>query len=299
MERRQVLLVDAFADEPTGGRSVAIVPDGTVTESQRRAIASELGTSGVVTEDAGGLVYTDCDGSAAIVSAAVAGYTAFSNRGLIEPSTHEFVVSGPENSPGGPFVSELLADGTVSVELPRVEPTPVSIDDEEIADALGIDVATLQDVGADLPAAKTARFGGTLLVPINFLEHLSSADPSAGTLEPLLDTVDASELFAFTFDTLERHTDVHARIFDPRAAGGERPASGVGAGACAAHLGEAAVFDGERDEITIECGRFIDRPGTVRTTVGQSPVVGGNALTVLDAELAVPTDSEDSDIIEL
>ncbi len=299
MQRRQVLLVDAFADEPTGGRSVAVLPDSTVSESQKRAIASEFGTSGVVTHDDGTLTYTDCDRSNAVVSGAVAGYAALSNYGLLTPSTHEFSVADPAIEPADPFLVELLSDGTVSFDLPEIEPEAVGVGSAEIADAIGVDIATLEDVGADLPPAKTAGFGGTLLVPVNFLEHLSSASPDAGALDSLLSTVDASRLFAFTFDTLERHTDVHARVFDPTARDDERSASGVGAGACAAHLGREAVFDGERETIKFECGRFVDRPGTIQTTVEDAPTVSGGALTVLDAELAVPEDADDSDIIEV
>jgi len=298
MERRQVLLVDAFAEEPTGGQSVAVVPGNSLPNNQLDAIASELSTSGVVTYDDGTLTYRDCDGTQAVITAAVAGYAALSNRGLIPPSTHEFAVE-PSPSPADPFLVELADDGSVSLDVPHETPEPVEADTEVIAAALGIDVATLDDVGADLPAASTEAFGGTVAVPVNFLEHLSSASPDIGALASLLESEDCSRLFAFTFDTLEPDTDVHARVFDPEAAGNERPTSGVGAAACSAQLARWSAFDGDRERISFETGRFVDRPGRIETTVSEQPSVGGTALTVLDAEISLPPEEDGDGIIEV
>lgn len=299
MERRQVLLVDAFADEPTGGRPVAVVPDGGLTERRKQAITSELSTSGVVTYRDGNLWYTDCDGTEAVITAAVAGYAALSNRGLIVPSTHEFEAEPAGISPAGPYMVELTEDGGVSFDAPVHEPAELPVETAALAAAIGVDVATLEDVGADLPAAGTDRFGGTALVPVNFLQHLSAATPDVCALESVLESTDCARLVAFTFDTLEQETDVHARIFDPTAAGNERPASGVGAAACGAQLSRWAAFDGEREEITIECGRFSDRPGRIRTEVSEQPRVSGNALTVSECELLLPPDEDDDGIIEV
>lgn len=298
MERPQVLLVDAFADEPTGGRQVAVIPNSSLSEGQRRAIGSELSTSGVVTHEDGQLQYTDCDGTQAIITAAVAGYAALTNRGLIKPSSHDFQ-AGEHFDPAAPFLIDITEDGRVSMELPTQTFESLSAETSEIAAAIGVDVATLEDVGADLPAAKTAGFGGTVLVPVNFLEHISGAAPDPQLLRSLLEAEGASRLIAFTFDTLERHADVHARIFDPDAVGNERAASGVGIGACAAHLAAQSMFDGDRDEIDVEVGRFLDRPGTIRTTISSEPTVSGTALTVLDATLGIPEDDDGDDIIEV
>lgn len=296
MQRRQVLLVDVFADEPTGGRTVAVDPTGELSESQKRAVASELGTSGVASAEGEDLHYTDCDGSTAIVSGAVAGAAGLYNRGVIAAGEYELHV---DERTAGPFFVELDESGTVTVEMPSLTPEHPSLDLQTVATALGIDVAAMQDVGADLPLATVEAFGGTLLVPVNFLQHLSGATPSVAPLSSLLSEAEASRAFVFTFDTLGAHTDVHARVFDPSASGNERPASGVGAAACVAHLAEHAVFDGEREEIAIECGQFLDRPGTIRATVAEKPLVGGNALTSLDSELAIPEDEGDDGIIEL
>lgn len=293
MQRQAVLLVDAFADEPTGGRPVAVDPGGELSETQHHRVASELGTSGVVSVDGDTISYTDCDGSQAVVSGATAGLAGLYNRGALDPGMYELAAGESEA-----IEVNLDKHGTVTVHLPTAAPEPPAVDVDWIADAIGVDVATLEDVGADLPAARVDSFGGTLLVAVNFLEHVSGASPDRGTVAHLLDAADCRRLVAFTFDTLVAETEVHARVFDPEARDCERPASGVGVAACTAHLAEHAVFDGEREEIGVESGAFIDRPSTVRATVEAEPSVGGTALTTLDGELAVPEDDDD-DIIEV
>ena len=292
MQRQAVRVVDAFADEPTGGRAVALDPEGAMSETQHHRVASELGASGVVTVDGDEISYTDADGTQAVVSAATAAAAGCYNYGELEPGPFE-LTAGDET-----FSVELDKHGTVTVDVPTADPASPDVDADWIADAIGVDVAAMEDVGADLPIATVDSFGGTLLAAVNFLEHVSGARPDRGTLAHLLDSADCQRLLAFAFDTLVAETEVHARVFDPDARDCERAASGVGVAACTAHLAEHTVFDGEREEIGVESGAFIDRPSTVRATVEAEPSVGGTALTTLDGEIAVPED-EDDDIIEV
>jgi trans-2,3-dihydro-3-hydroxyanthranilate isomerase len=294
MDTRQVLLVDAFATEPLGGVPVVVLPDGQDCSTARlRRIASEFGASSAVTPTDGGLrrVGTEQTGT---VAAAVAGGGALVERGVLDDGTHSIETDGQAESLEFSVTPELRVD----VDLPAQPAASVSASTAELADALGMDPATMDDVSADLPIGKSEFAGGTVLAPVNFLEHLSGADPDPAQLTALLASEDATRLCAFTFDTIERDTAVHARVFDPTAAGYERPASGLAAGACGAHLARNPVFDGDRDSVRIECGRFLDRPGTVETTLEAEPSVSGTALTVLDSTVGVPPEDDD-DIIEV
>lgn len=295
MEKREVRLVDAFATEPTGGRPVAVV-DGELDAEQRAAVASEFGTSGVVTVD-DGVTYTDCDGSQGVVSGAVAGYAALLDSGAVDPGDHELAVDG-HVSPSAPFLVDLGADGRVAVEVGSLSPEHAGVEPARIAEVLETDPAALEDVGADLPVGRVEAFGGTVLAPVNFLQHLTGADPGAGALATLLAEQDARRLCAFTFDTLDAETEVHARVFDPVARGNEQPASGVAAAACSAHLAEQAVFDGDREEIRVESGHVVSRPATVTATLSTQPQVSGGALATLSGTLTLP-ESDDDEIIEL
>jgi len=309
METRQVLLVDAFASEPLGGLAVAVVPDGDgLADTQLRRIAGEVGAAGAVTLRDGGLRYVARHGVDGFVAGAVAGGGALVERGHIDAGSHEMTVERASHGTRertietGSFPDErtveVESDRSVAVPLPDQPGEPTTASTDDLAAALGIDVAAIDDVSADLPAARIEACGGTLLTPVNFLQHLSHADPAPGDLAALLDATDAARLCAFTFDTLNADTDLHARFFDPAAGGCERPASGVAVGACGAHLSRHAVFDGDADAVRVECGRFLDRPGTVRTTLAEKPRVSGTALTVLDGDLGLPPDDDD-EILEL
>lgn len=295
MDKRQVLLVDAFATEPLGGVPVVVLPDGQdCSTAQLRRIGSEFGASSLVTPDEDGLRRVGTGQADGTVSAAVAGGAALVERGVLDDGTHTLETDWS----AGPLELTVQPELRVAVALPAQPAQSVSASTEEIAGALGMDPAVMDDVSADLPIAKSESAGGTVLAPVNFLEHLSSADPDPARLTELLAAEDATRLCAFTFDTIERDTDVHARVFDPDAPGYERPASGLAAGACGAHLARHPVFDGDRDSVRIECGRFVDRPGTLEATLEQEPSVSGTALTVLDSTVGVPPEDDD-DIIEV
>jgi len=294
MDTRQVLLVDAFASEPLGGQPIAVLPDGSsLTVPQRVAIATEFGTAGTVTPAEGGLNYVQRNDRKGLVAGAVAGCVGLFERGHVEAGTHAMTVETDSDGDAVEYEVEVKQDRSVGLTLSpgaASEPGPTN---ERIAAALGIDVAAVDDVSADLPIATVGGYGGTLLVPVNFLEHLSRAGPAREELAGLLADVGAVRLCAFTFDTLASDTDLHARFFLPC----ERPASGVAAAACGRHLSNHPVFDEDRESVRIECGRFLNRPATILTTLADTPSVGGRALTVLDGELTLPADDGDDLIV--
>jgi trans-2,3-dihydro-3-hydroxyanthranilate isomerase len=295
MDTRQVLLVDAFATEPLGGVPVVVLPDGQdCSTAQLRRIASEFEASSLVTPGDGGLRHTGTAQADSTVSAAVAGGAALVERGVLDEGTHTQASSASQD----PLEVTVASDLRVEVALPAHKAVSVSASTAEIAGALGMDPAVMDDVSADLPIAKSGFAGGTVLAPVNFLEHLSSADPAPARLTELLASEGATRLCAFTFDTIERDTDVHARVFDPDAPGHERPASGLASAACGAHLARHPVFDGDHDTVRIEWGRFVDRPATLETTLESEPSVRATALTVLDGTVGVPPEDDD-DIIEV
>lgn len=296
METKQGLLVDAFADEPMGGVPVPVVLDA-VSESQLRSIAGEFGAPGGATLRDGELLFVERGDASAVVGAGVASCVGLRERGLLDAGTHTMTAVDSVGSERE-YTVELQQDRGVRVELPEQSVDEAVVGADRLAPALGIDGAALRDVGADLPVGRVDEFDGTLLVPVNFLEHLGNATPDGETLAAVLAETDTARLCAFTFDTLGRETDLHARIFDPTADGCERPASGVAAAGCGRHLSRHGVFDGERARVRVECGQFIDRPGTVVATLEHRPQVGGRALTTLDGTLTVPEDDSD-DIIEV
>ena len=299
MDTRRALLVDAFTADPLAGNAAGVVPDAEDLSADRMgAVAAELSVS----ETAFVLPADDADRRLRYFSptqevdlcghATIAAHAHLHQEGAIDPGEHTVETNV------GVLDVEVGDDGIVWMTQNRPEVRRVDVGYDRLGDALGIDPAALRDVGADLPTAVASTGLPFLVVPVNFLEHLSSAAPDYPALEALAEEYDAAGVYAFTFDALEGDSTLHARAFAPGLGIREDPVTGTAAGACGAYLREVSAFDGELpEEMVFEQGHFVDRPGRIRVQVGAEVRVGGRAVTSLDGRVAVPPE-EDDDIIE-
>jgi predicted PhzF superfamily epimerase YddE/YHI9 len=286
METRDLLVVDAFADELLSGVGIPLLPDGSsVTDGQLRAVADEVGAPAAVTRREDELRHVPRVGHGAPVAAAVAACVGLAERGDLEPGTH--TLTSPD---GDTSTVELDADRTAAVESEQAVES-AGVDSATAADALGLPAEAVADV--DLPVGRADGAGGSLFVPVMFLEGLGNASPSPGAVADLLG--DDERLFAFTFDTLAAETELHARVFEP-AAGGELAASGVGTAGCAQYLAAQNAFDGEKERVRVESGRFRDRSATLDATL-ESGTVAGRALLGFAGTVNLPPDDDDDIIV--
>ncbi|AUV80954.1 PhzF family phenazine biosynthesis protein [Salinigranum rubrum] len=305
----RTLLVDAFTDEPLTGNPAGVVPDaGDLTEDQMQAIARELGASetAFVRPSSEALhrvrYFTPSQEVDLCGHATVAAFSLLAREGALDPGTHE--VATNVGTVGIDIETE-AGDDAPLVWLTGREPTVelVDLDYARVGEALGIDPAALEDVGADLPPAVASTGLPWLCVPVNFLSHLGGAAPQADLVEALATEHDAAGVYAFTFDTLDSDSALHARAFAPGIGVTEDPVTGTAAAACAAYLRHVDVYDDEQGyaDLRFEQGHFVDRPGLVRTRVtddedGPEVAVGGTATVALDGTLSVPA-PEDDDIV--
>ena len=313
MDTTRALLVDAFTTEPLAGNVAGVVPDATgLSDDQSARIAAELGAS----ETAFVTPAATTDGietgyrvryftpSAEVDlcgHATVAAFAARFDDGAIDAGEH------PIHTNAGTFSVRVTDTGRVWMrqDAPRV--TPVDVDLDRLATALGVDAAALRDVGADLPAAVASTGLPFLVVPVNFLERLTDADPDHAAVEALSDEFDVAGVYAFTFDTLSASATLHGRAFAPAVGVPEDPVTGTASGAAAGYLRAVDAFDGDPpDELVLEQGHVLDRPGRVHvrltepTDAADDAVrvsVGGDAVVALDATLRVPPATDD-DIVE-
>ena len=301
MDTRDVLLVDAFAAEPMAGNPTGVVTDADgLSDDQLRGIASELAASAtafVVDSDRADrrLRYFDAAGERDRVEhATVAAHAALYERGAVADGEYEVET-------GGPTVDvEIKPDGTVWLDQGSADSREVALDHEDAADALGVDVASLRDVGADLPLAVADAGVPWLLVPVNYFQHISSLDPDVAAIEALCRDVEADSLYAFTFDTLGGGSTLHGRGFTPALGDDSERATGTAAGPCGAYIRLQGAIDDTVEQVVVEQGHFLDRPGTVRVdTDGLEAWVGGRAVTTVDGSMTVPDADEDDDIIEV
>ncbi len=331
MDRRRTLLVDAFAADPLAGNAAGVVPDASgLSESQMRAVARELSVS-----ETAFLFPTDTDADAdrrvryftpaqevdLCGHATIASHAHLFADGAVDAGTHSL------STEVGVLEIRVEEDGTVWMTQDDPEVRRVDADYDRLADALGVPVDALRDA-SNLPVAWASTGLPFLLVPVAFLEPLGNASPDMRAIEALADEYDATGVYAFTFDSFEADSTLHARMFAPGAGVPEDPVTGTASGACGAYLREVGAFetrsesrdddesgsemipeeamadvnvdvdvDGFPDEMRFEQGHFVDRPGYVRVRVDDEVRVGGRAVTALDGTLVVPPDDGD-DIIE-
>ena len=302
MESYRTLLVDAFTTEPLAGNAAGVVPDAAgMSEEQMQAIARELSVS----ETAFLLPSTEADREVRYFTptqevdlcghATIAAHGALFDDGTIDAGSYTL-----ETNVG---VLDIQVTETSAVWMTQNSPQifEVELDYGEAADALGIDEAAFKDVGADLPPAYASTGLPFLLLPVNFLEHLSSMEPDYDAVAELAEKHDTEGIYTFTFDAIGRSQDstLHGRAFVPGLGVDEDPVTGTASGACGAYLDHFAAFDDEFPErMTFEQGHFMDRPGYVGVRVdGRTVQVGGDAVVSLDGSLTVP-EYDDDEIIE-
>jgi PhzF family phenazine biosynthesis protein len=296
METREVCLVDAFADEPMAGNPAGVVPDaGGLTEGQMRAVAAELGAS----ETAFVLPSERADRRLRYFTPEtevdLCGHATVATFALL--AERDLAAGGSTVETGAGVVDvEVADDGRVWTGQDGASIRGVDLTHAEVAEALGVDPAALEDVGADLPMARASTGTPFLVVPVNFLEHLGNAEPDMAAVAGLTDRVDAVGVYAFTFDTLDAASTLHARAFAPAIGVPEDPVTGTASGAAAAYLRHHDTV--EESEMVFEQGHFLDRPGRVFVRTGDGIAVGGRAVTTLEGQLLVPDAGED-EIIEV
>ncbi len=294
MQTTRILQVDAFTDDPLSGNAAGVVPDADgLSDDQMGAIAAEMAVSETAflrsseAADRRLRYFTPTQEVDLCGHATIATFAHLHDEGL-EPGTTTVETNA------GVLEIDLEADGTVwmTQETPRVR--QVDVDYGRVADALGVDREALEGSSADLPLSVASTGLPFLIVPITYLSDVGTADPDLAAVESLTDEVDATGVYLFTFDTLEGESTLHGRMFAPGAGVPEDPVTGTASGAVGAYLDHVGAFDDEfPEELRLEQGHYVDRPGLVRVRVDSSVQVGGRAVTALDGSLVVPEDEAD------
>ncbi|MCL9814330.1 PhzF family phenazine biosynthesis protein [Natranaeroarchaeum aerophilus] len=299
-ETIEVSLVDAFTEEPLTGNAAGVVTEADdLADEQMQAIARELSVSetAFVSEsdeaDRAIRYFTPQEEVDLCGHATVAMHAHLTETGAIEPGTHTLATNV------GSIEIEVTDDGVVWMGGDSPTVRPVEIEYGRLADALGIDEIALSEPGVELSPAVASTGEPFLMVPVTYLQALLNAEPDDAAIDELCAAVDATGIYAFTFDALDPDSTLHARAFASPVGISEDPVTGTASAAAGAYLREMNAFGGELpEEMLFEQGHVLDRPGTVRVRVGDGIRVGGHAVTSLEGELAVPP-AEDDEIVEV
>ena len=296
MDTRDALVVDAFAPGPMTGTPVGVVLDGAgLTADQQARIAGEFGApvSAFVgkTDDERRLRLGGAAEHERPLYVAVATAAALRDRDWLEAAEATFDLGADT------LAVSAGEDGRTWVEVAEPDLREADATEAEAAEALGVDVAAIRDVAADLPLVRASIGRGVLVVPVNFLEHLSGADPDPAAVADVLEATATECLHAFTFDTLSGDRDAHGLTLDGD--GRRLRATGEAEACAAAAIRRYGAMDHERDVLRFEAGDLLDRPARVDVRTEDGYAVGGHAVTVLDGTVVVPPADEGDDIIEV
>lgn len=298
MNTVRVLQVDAFAREPLAGNPAGVVPEADgLTDGQMQAIAREMALSETAfltaSEEADRRVryFTPAQEVDLCGHATIGAFVHLHEDGVLDAGTTTLETNV------GVLEIEIETDGTVW--MTQADPTIDEIDAgyDRVADALGVDRAALEGASEDLPLAVASTGLPIVMVPITYLRDVGNADPDDAAVEALSEEVGAAGVYLFTFDTLEGESTLHGRTFAPAVGISEDPVTGTASGAVGAYLDRYDAFDPIPDELRLEQGHYVDRPGFVRVRVGDEVRVGGRGVTSLDGTIVVPEDDGD-DILE-
>ena len=297
--QRRMRIVDAFTDEPLAGNAAGVVPDGEgLSDEAMQAIARELAVSETAfllpsdRADRRVRYFTPTQEIDLCGHATIASHVHLFEDGAVEAGTHSLETNV------GVLEIEIEDDGTVWMTQDDPEIRRVDLDYDRVADVLGVDPAGLTELEDELSMAVSSTGVPFLLVPAAYLENVGEADPDMAAVEELCEDVDATGVYLYTFDALEAESTLHGRSFVPLAGVPEDPVTGTASGAVAAYLDHVGAFDADfPDELVLEQGHFVDRPGRVRVRVEDQVRVGGRGVVAVDGTLSVP-DIEGDDIIE-
>jgi trans-2,3-dihydro-3-hydroxyanthranilate isomerase len=298
MDTRRVLVVDAFTDEPLAGNAAGVVPDAAgLSAGQMQAVARELSVSETAFVEPSGsadrrLRYFTPEREVDLCGHATVGaHAALRAEGTLDAGEHTI------ETEVGVLDVEVTDDGTVWMHQNAPTVREVGLAYDRVADALGVDPEPLAELTDELPLAVASTGLPFLVVPATYLEVVGGADPDDEAVAELCREVDAEGLYLFTFDALAGDSTLHGRAFVPLAGIPEDPVTGTASGAVGGYLRRHGAFDGMPEELRLEQGHYVDRPGLVRVRAREEVRVGGAAAVALEGTIRVPGEDDD-DILE-
>jgi trans-2,3-dihydro-3-hydroxyanthranilate isomerase len=165
--------------------------------------------------------------------------------------------------------------------LPECEFEPVSPElTQQLVTALGLPHAPIAPPVVD-------SLNRDVLIAIPHLHRLQSLSPDMVALTQLGKSQNWRGMGVYTRETVEPESDVHIRFFAPQSGINEDPVTGSVSGPIALLLRQSGESkDLERDMWRFEQGDGINRPGRLLIELlGETPKLGGQAITVMKGEL--------------
>ena len=291
MSKRRVLILDAFTDTPFFGNPCGVVPDAEgLTDDEMQKIARELNlpeTSFVLGSDKADfrvryftpryeLGFAGHPTIATSYMLALEGMTSLAKP--VNTIQLEFKI--------GVLPVDLLADNGKPVAAVMTQSSPEygdTVEPEELAECFkGLTAADFADGVKPQVVGTGSKF---LIASLKDLEKLAVLEMNREKLCEVVDRVGVNAAYVFTNYGYDPKTGMHGRLRDPRGTF-EDPFTGAAVGAAGAYMVRYGLTD--REEIAVEQGNFVGRPGHGTLYIHQeqgtitSVKLGGCAVKVSD-----------------
>jgi trans-2,3-dihydro-3-hydroxyanthranilate isomerase len=159
---------------------------------------------------------------------------------------------------------------------------------EKLAEGLGLKISDF-DLREDLPIQTVSTGIRALDVPLVSLETLGRCRINSSLLSEVYLASKAVGCYAFTFETIEENSRVHARFFAPDDNIPEDAATGSAAGSLSGYLTYHGAINTKK--FTIEQGDFMKRPSRIFAEVTgekgrvEKVKIGGSSIVVAKGEV--------------
>lgn len=293
--------LDVFTDKAFSGNSLAVFPDGeglSGEEMQQIALEMNLSETVFVLPSDKALkrlrIFTPQQELPLAGHPVVGTWYLLANLGVT-----------PQIENGAIRIEQELKLGVLPVEITfredkpfqvtmtqgKFEPGAIISDSKEIeklARALGLEISDL-DLRDDLPVQIVSTGIKALDVPLVSLDALSRCRINSSLLAEVYRAYGAIGCYAFSFETIEDASRIHARFFAPADGIAEDPATGSAAGSLSGYLAHHGAID--TSEFVIEQGDFMKRPSRIFAEVKgekgnvETVKIGGNSVIVAKGEV--------------
>ncbi len=291
MNKRRVLVLDAFTDQPFFGNPCGVVPDAAgLTDDEMLKIARELNlpeTSFVSKSDKADfrvryftpryeLGFAGHPTIATSFMLALEGMTPLDKP--VNTITLEFNI--------GVLPVDLLAENGKPLSAVMTQSEPTFCDEVECSElAECFKNFTAEDFYDGVKPQVVGTGTKFLIASIKSLDKLAGIEMNRDRLAAVVDRVGVNACYVFTPFGFDPATGMHGRLCDPRGTF-EDPFTGSAVGAAGAYMTRYGMTD--KEEIAVEQGNFVNRPGHgtlyIRKEQGKitSVKLGGCAVKVSD-----------------
>ena len=293
--------LDVFTTQPFAGNPLAVFPEADdFPEEQMQRVANEMNLSETVFVRSSEKalrrlrIFTPKQELPLAGHPVVGTWNLLARLGVVQPTQNGTVEIEQELNLGVLPVEIEFKDGEpVKVTMTQgkwrsfgqvTDMTGIS----KIATGLGLELSDI-DLDKNLPIEVVSTGIKSIHVPICTLEALGRIRVNTTALSDAYVPHGAVGCYAFTFETKEDSSFIHARFFAPNDNILEDPATGSAAGALSGYLVNHGVA--KENSFTIEQGDFMDRPSRIYADVrgdkGNVELVkiGGSSVVVAKGEV--------------